>query len=276
MTDTSSPPKPLRLSVPLTAETVAPWLAKGCEKAAALLPHAGEIADPAPVASRLVKDSKEWIYGQFMTAWLDGSGKTRHVCHIADAGFFLRLLDRCYGPVFNKRPELRETLIDDSRPEMSMTNDALQIQLNDGLGDSYGMIRNHALMLFISALWLDEPQRTRWLDLYDEIVTYVDSREGGRPSAADAAEVEAAAFADFTALAPRTIDSASAAELLSGGELDAILEYQLLCAFAIGLLWRDYRARSSDEDREAWLSHHLADLYRTPDYLIDLWMENDA
>jgi hypothetical protein len=172
--------------------------------------------------------------------------------------------------VFARRPDLVDLLLDDSRPEMSLTNDVLQIQLH-ALEDGYSMVRHHALMLFFAALWLDEPRRSQWLDLYDELVSYVDERPEGRPNLQELAEVEAGAFADFVTLAPRTLDPEAAEELLrSEHELDRILDYQLYAAVAIGLLWRDYRA-VPERDRALWQRAQLSALYRRPDYLEQKW-----
>lgn len=259
-------------TAPLLPARTAAWVAKGRRLSEPTLRLAGAVADPSPVEPRLAT-ADEWPFGAFMVAWLDGSGPVRHVCHLPDAGFFLRLLDRVYASVFARRPDLRAILRDQSRLEMSLTNDTLQIQLADGLGPGYSMIRNHALMLFIAALWLDEPQRSAWLSLYDEVVTYVDSRPGARPELTVVADIEAAAFADFVTLAPETLDPRAAAALLGSRRLDAIVEYQLLAAAAIGLLWRDFRRHGSEKERTAWLRRQLSECYRSPDCLNELWTE---
>jgi hypothetical protein len=260
-------------AVPVSRPSTATWVGKASELATPLLALAGPVADPSAVEPLEVVDPEEWLYGRFMLAWLDPAGPVRHVRHLPDASFFLRLLGRTYAPVFATRPELAELLLDDSRPEMSLTNDVLQIQLRSAPhGPEYSMIRNHALMLFVAALWLDEPQRSGWLDLYDELVTYVDSRPGGRPSLDDLAAVEAGAFDDFRELAPLTIDPVAAERLLrENGVLDRILDYQLYAAVAIGLLWREYRDLPESE-HEAWFRTQLSELYGRTDYLNEKWM----
>ena len=259
---------------PVSAEKSADWVNKACELARPLVELAGPVGDPSAVAASRVDDQGAWAFGNFMLAWLDPAGDVRHVRHLPDASFFLRLLGKTYAPVFDKRPELANLLLDDSRPEMSLTNDVLQIQLRSAApGESYSMIRNHALMLFIAALWLDEPQRSQWLDLYDELVTYVDTRPQGRPDLSQLAESEAGAFADFVELAPQTLDPVTADELLaSDGPLNRILDYQLYAAVAIGLLWREYREISED-DRDGWYRTQLSELYTRPDFLNEKWME---
>jgi hypothetical protein len=260
----------LRDTVPVTAERSAGWVAKARRLSEPMLDLAGAVADPAVVSQITVIDQKDWQFGNFMLAWLDADGAERHVRHLPDASFFLKLLARTYAPVFERRPDLAELLLDDSRPEMSLTNDVLQIQLR-ALEDGYSMVRHHALMLFFAALWLDEPRRSQWLDLYDEVVSYVDERPEGRPSLQELAEVEAGAFADFVTLAPRTLDKEAADELLrSEHELDRILDYQLYAAVAIGLLWRDYRV-VPERDRPLWQRAQLSALYRRPDYLEQKW-----
>jgi hypothetical protein len=258
---------------PVSKQQTQRWVDKACDLARPLVELAGAVGDAAPVAPMMVEDPREWAFGNFMLAWLDAAGEVRHVRHLPDASFFLRLLGRAYAPVFEKRPDLADLLLDDSRPEMSLTNDALQIQLRSAdPGEGYSMIRNHALMLFIAALWLDEPQRGQWLDLYDQLVTYVDGRPEGRPDLQALSACESGAFADFVELAPLTLDPATADELLASDDaLARILDYQLYAGVAIGLLWREYRT-VADDDREQWYRTQLSELYVRPDYLNDTWM----
>jgi hypothetical protein len=270
----SSPPSPATVPRIVPDELADEWVAKARRLAEPLIALAGPVGDPAPVSAVTATDSAEWIFGNFMLAWLDSTPDGRWVRHLPDASFFLQLLERTYRGVFASRPDLEVLLADDSRPEMSLTNDVLQIQLR-ALEPGYSMIRHHALMLFTAALWLEEPRRSQWLDLYDSLVSYVDARPQGRPSLEELAQVEAGAFADFVALAPQTLDPESAAELLASEHaLDRILDYQLYAAVAIGLEWRDYRALSP-EDQQAWFREHLSDLYLRPDYLEQKWTENE-
>ncbi|MCU1440080.1 MAG: hypothetical protein JWP85_1077 [Rhodoglobus sp.] len=261
--------------VPVSDDSAERWVLKARQLARPLLDLAGGIADPSPVVPHVVHDSDQWAFGNFMLAWLDSAGPQRRVRHLPDASFFLRLLGRAYAPVFERRPDLAELLLDDSRLEMSLTNDVLQIQLRvPAPGAAYSMIRNHALMLFVAALWLDQPRRDQWLDLYDELVSYVDERPEGRPGLAELVEIEAGAFADFVEFAPLTLRAAATESVIrSDGLLDRILEYQLCAGVAIGLLWRDYRA-VPDADREAWFREQLSELYARPDYLNEKWTEN--
>jgi hypothetical protein len=270
VTDSKAARQRLRDSVPVSDDLAWKWVEKARRLSKPLIELAGSVGDPAVVSPLTVEDSSQWAFGNFMLAWLDSASVERHVRHLPDAAFFLKLLERAYAPVLERRPEFAELLADDSRPEMSVTNDVLQIQLR-GLEDGYSMIRHHALMLFIAALWLDEPRRSEWLNLYDELVSSVDEQLGGRPGLEELAEIEAGAFADFVALAPRTLDAISAEELLrSEHELDRILAYQLYAGVAIGLLWREYRTVPASE-RDAWLREQVSELYRQPDYLEQNW-----
>jgi hypothetical protein len=249
------------------------WVGKARRLAVPLLELAGPVADPALVEPLRVPSAASGVYGNFMLAWLEPEPTPRRVRHLPDGGFFLELLRRTYAPVLERRPDLVPLLSDDSRPEMSLTNDVLQIQLRT-LDPGYSMIRHHALMLFCAALWLDEPRRGQWLDLYDELVTHVDEQPGGRPDLAELAAVEARAFADFTALAPRTLTPVGAAGLFSTpGLLDDVMAYQLYAGVAIGLLWRDYRAQP-EPGREAWLRGQLSHGYVQPDYLEQNWRDH--
>jgi hypothetical protein len=249
------------------------WVAKATRLAAPMLELAGPAADPALVLPGRVDSSNDWIYGNFMLAWLDPALEPRRVRHLPDGGFFLRLLRLTYAPVLRHRPDLAVLLEDASRPEMSLTNDVLQIQLR-GCEERYSMIRHHALMLFQAALWLEEPRRSQWLDLYDELVTYLDQRPGGRPDLARLAEVEAGAFADFVTLAPRTLAPADAEALLEDSVLMArILDYQLYAAVAIGLLWREFRTLAPSE-RKDWQRRQLTAYHLSPDYLEMNWTDH--
>jgi hypothetical protein len=257
---------------PVGAEQANAWVAKARAYAAPLIKSAGPVGDPAPVRAVRVDDSDEWIYGNFMLAWLEPAAQPREVHHLPDGAFFLQLLRQAYRPVLDRRPDLTPLLSDTSRSEMSLTNDVLQIQLH-GLDAGYSMIRHHALMLFHAALWLDEPRRTQWLGLYDALVGHLDHRPAGRPDIAELAHVEDAAFADFAALAPRTLTPGDAHALLRDEHrLRAVLDYQLYAGAAIGLLWREFR-RLPDHRRGAWQREQLGELYLRPDYLAHNWMD---
>jgi hypothetical protein len=248
------------------------WVAKGRRCAAPMLALAGPAADPAPVLPARVASARDGVYGNFMLAWLDSDTDPRRVRHLPDGAFFLRLLRLAYEPVLTRRPDLAALLADTSRLEMSLTNDVLQIQLTT-LPEGYSMIRHHALMLFHAALWLDEPRRSQWLELYDELVGYVAGRPEGRPDLAGLAEVEAGAFADFTALAPRTLDPAGATALLDDrAALARVLDYQLYAGVAIGLLGRAYQALPEPR-REDWHRRQLSDGYLRLDYLEKDWTD---
>jgi len=205
-----------------------------------------------------------------MLAWLDNSDNPRVVNHLPDASFFLQLLDLSYAPVFSRRPELGSLLSGTSRPEMSLTNDVLQIQLRT-VQENYSMVRHHALMLFYAALWLDEPERSGWLELYDQLVTYVYERPEGSPSLEQIAMAETGAFEDFRALSPRTLTDRDAQQLLNEPRaMQRILDYQLYAAVAIGLLWREYRTIPEDL-QEGWHREQLSSGYVRPNYMEDKW-----
>jgi hypothetical protein len=259
-------------SHPITTTQSQAWVTKARARAEEMLALSGPVANPSDVRPSRDTDTADWAFGNFMLAWLDPAPSPRLVHHLPDAAFFLQLLKRTYAPTLQRRPELTALLTDDSRPEMSLTNDVLQIQLHD-LGDRYSMIRHHALMLFYAALWLDEPQRSQWLDLYDELVTQLDTSERGRPDLDELRRIEVDAFDDFARLAGQTLDPAEAQELLEHpSALRNVLDYQLCAAVAIGLLWRDYRVLP-ETDREAWHREQLSERYLQLDYLEEKWTE---
>jgi hypothetical protein len=85
--------------------------------------------------------------------------------------------------------------------------------------------------------------------------------------------VEAACFAAFVDLAPRTLEPADAAALLdSPDRLNDVLDYQAFAGAAIGLLWREYRDLPQSR-RPTWLARQLSHGYVQPDYLEKNWMD---
>src|ERR1700761_2012366 len=213
-----------------TEERARAWTQKGYQRAAELLPLAGPAARPSALRHETVTDPGRWPYGRFMGAWLDETEEPRVLRHLPEVDFFMRLLALAYQPVLSSRDDRRAVLAGSSRLEMSLTNDALQIQLVT-LNPGYSMIRHHALMLFEAALWLEEPERSVWLGLYDDLVTAVDASPQGRPDIDQLAAVEAGAFADFTELAPRTVAADDASALLAdAGLLKRVLDYQRYAA----------------------------------------------
>jgi len=242
------------------------WVTTGREHAAQLLSLAGSAARPAPVRHETVHDPVEWPFGRFMSAWLDETTMPRVLRHLPEAGFFIRLLEQAFAPELRERPDRALLLAGDSRLEVSLTNDALQIQLLT-ISD-YSMVRHHALMLFEATLWLEEPARSGWLALYDELAGTPDTR----PGLDDVAAIEAGAFEDFAALAARTLEADGGESVLADTQaLRRVIAYQRCAAIAIGLLWRDFRNLTLDE-QTAWHAEHLAQGYLDPDYLTEAWV----
>lgn len=247
------------------------WVAKARQRSLPVLALAGTGADPAAVVPYCVESTADGIFGNFMLAWLESGTSPRQVRHLPDGAFFLQLLRRVYAPVFAGRPDLEVLLDDTSRFEMSLTNDVLQIQLRT-LEPGYSMIRHHALMLFFAALWLQEPQRTGWLDLYDQLLSHLDRSPGGRPGLAGIRAAEAAAFVHFARLAPLTLQPDTAAALLEDpDQLEDIIKYQLYAGAAIGLLWRQYR-ELREAEQLSWQREQLAG-YLTMNYLERDWTD---
>lgn len=254
-------------------ESASRWTQKGVELAAPLITLAGPAGRPGPVRHETVHSPTEWPYGRFMGAWLDDNDTTKTLKHLPDVRFFMRLLTLAYAPILLERPDRRNLLGGDSRLEMSLTNDALQIQLVT-ISSGYSMIRHHALMLFEAALWLEEPGRSAWFELYDDLVTVAEDRPGGLPGLADLERLEARAFSDFSRLASRTWDEAEGDALLRDGmQLRDILDYQFYAGVAIGLLWRDFRSLDPAQ-RSAWQVDQLSRGYLDSDYLTTTWTEH--
>jgi hypothetical protein len=257
----------------VTQDQALRWVAKSVDRSSGVLALAGPEADPAEVTAKVASRASDRAFGNFMLTWLDRSEPLRVIHYLPDPSFFLRLLYRTYRP-FTPESTLHRLLGDHSRTEVSLTNDVLQIQLRDGDGDSYSMIRHHALMLFYATLWLEEPQRDAWLSLYDAAVSHVFDGPTAPPDSNELDSVEAKAFEGFRSLAAATLDSDQATKLLeSAHELDAIIDYQLYAAAAIGLLWRQYRDLSPDQ-QQSWTQWQLTKGYPDPDYLREQWASN--
>lgn len=242
------------------------WVATARRHAEELLSLAGAAACPAAVRQETVHDPAAWPFGRFMSAWLDETSVPRVLRHLPDAAFFIRLLEQAFAPELHKRADRALLLAGDSRLEVSLSNDALQIQLRTI--PEYSMVRHHALMLFEATLWLEEPARTGWLALYDELAGTPDTR----PGLDEVAAIEAGAFEDFTALAARTLEADGGESLIADTQaLRRVLAYQRCAATAIGLLWRSFRDLSVAE-RTAWHAEQLEHGYLDPDYLTEEWM----
>lgn len=120
------------------------------------------------VTARSVHDVRDAAFGNFMLSWLVPHGEDVELDHLPDGRFFLRLLELSYRPLFGRKPELRGCLLDGSRLELAFTNDVLQAQVAGPPG-RYSMVRHHALVLHAATHWLDEPGRTRWLQIYNRV-----------------------------------------------------------------------------------------------------------
>jgi hypothetical protein len=260
-------------AVPGTAITptdTARWIAKAQQR---VDPLRDAIIGTGGVSRRVVascvKEVADAPFGNFMLSWPIDHGDDVVLGHLPDAAFFLRLLEVAYRPAFDRRPDLRACLHDRSRLEMAFTNDVLQVQAASPPGP-YSMIRHHALVLHAAAHWLDEPARSRWLQLCEVVAEVSQAAPGGRFAAAELADVEAAAFADFARLAEQSRDPVAAAELLAdGGQIANIVDYQVAAAAAIAVLERDRLTHGPGEMHD-WMAQQLS-AAAADDYLLELW-----
>jgi hypothetical protein len=250
-------------STTITDECAEAWITKAQALVDPLLP-----GKPATrVRTRGCPDPLDAPYGNFMMGWPESDGDGFVLGHLVECGFFLALLQRCYAPVLDKKPELTTALTDGSRLEVAITNDVLQVRA-PGPPGAYSMIRHHALMLLAATWWLPEPAKARWLTLYDDIATAMMEAEAVPPSATEIVDTEAAAFEDFTALARASI---TPGELGDGDpRLHNILRYQTFAATAIAVAARACRD-VPEHTRDEWLREQLDTGYREPDYLLEDW-----
>ncbi|HKC26968.1 MAG TPA: hypothetical protein VKB75_03045 [Jatrophihabitans sp.] len=250
----------------ITSADTAPWIAKAQHRVDqlrdAVLASGGA---SRRVVAECVTDVAQAPFGNFMLSWPLDRHDDMVLGHLPDGAFFLRLLELAYRPALDRRPDLRRCLQDRSRLEMAFTNDVLQVQAAQPPG-AYSMIRHHALVLHAAEHWLDGPARDRWLQLYETIADEV----AGRYAAADLADIEDAAFADFARLAGQTLDADAADELLAdSGQLKNIIDYQLTAAAAIAVLER-HRVTRGPAEMSAWMAQQLS-AAAAEDYLLDLW-----
>ncbi|HEY2044295.1 MAG TPA: hypothetical protein VGH11_16590 [Jatrophihabitans sp.] len=250
----------------MTRADVEGWIAKAHGPVGELLALPGVPASPSVVISRAAESAKVAPYGGFMLSWPEQEDGVQVLNHLPDGGFFLDLLRRVYEPILSRRPRLAEALGDHSRVEMAITNDVLQVQLNQ-LADGYTMIRHHALMLFESVLWVTPASRRLWTDLFEASTSLAMAERSAPPTVAELDDIEAAGFAAMVAYAADSADEAGALELLGSPALEPIVTYQLWASAAIGLLWRDF-ASVPQERRLQWHQRELI-AYRDLDYLCD-------
>jgi hypothetical protein len=196
------------------------------------------------VRAHCVSNIREAPYGNFMLSWPVPAGRDETTLHhLPDGALFLQLLDLAYRSELAGLPHLRGCLLDGSRLELAFTNDVLQVQAAGPPGP-YSMVRHHALVLHAATHWLDEPARTRWLELCEAVAAGLSRELSGAASAARLDDIEGRAFADLEALAPRTIDTVDAAALLAEpGRLVNVMEFHRVATAAIAVLERHLRDR---------------------------------
>jgi hypothetical protein len=248
----------------MTPPMVEAWIAKARKHADELLALPGVPAAPSLIASRAASPG-DAPYGRLMLSWPTTDDGVQVINHLRDGEFFLDLLRRLYAPVFADRADLARALDDGSRLEMAVTNDVLQVQLNQ-LADGYSMIRHHALMLFEAVTWLDPSAGQRWSAIFIASIGLAMRGRSTAPSAAELDRIERNGFAAMSEWASAST-SLNAWEVLPAPAIRAITEYQLWASAAIGLLCRSY-AHVAAAERTNWHQRQLG-RYRDPGYLLD-------
>jgi len=260
-------------SAAITDEQAKMWIAKGVACAEPVLKLAGDAAMPRRVVAERAAGTPR--FGDFMICWPEHRADAEAICHIADAGFFLRLLRKAYEPTLRYNSGLGRVITGPSRCEVAFTNDVLQVQLRE-VASGYSMIRHHSLMLFYGTLWLDEPARTEWFTLYAEVARTV-TEANPLPAQHQLDAIERRAFDDFVRLAEQSIRSP---DILLSDEvaLRPILDYLRFAAVAIAAVEYDYR-QTRRENLDAWHSQQLQLGYQSDDYslaqLEQLWQTHD-
>jgi hypothetical protein len=246
------------------------WIAKAQQRVAPLREAIAAVGGSSRrVRARCVPDLGEAAFGNFMLSWPEQDGDDMILNHLPDGAFFLQLLRLAYRPVMERRPHLRACLLDGSRLELAFTNDVLQVQAAGPPGP-YSMVRHHALVLHAATHWLDEPARSRWLELYEALAATMMARRSAPPSAGELRDIEGSAFADMRAYAGQTLEHTEAAALLADPVmLGGIADYQVMAATAIAVLERDRLSRRRDAAAD-WVANQLAAATRD-DYLLEAW-----
>lgn len=251
----------------LDAESVAGWVDKGTDRSRLLLTHLGGKAAPGDVVAC---QHDPGPLGAFMICWPDDSVQPNTIWHLENAAFFIRFLRHCYAPVLDAHRGLGALLAGRTRLEMAVTNDVLQVQL-PGSWAHYSMIRHHALMLVHALIWLEEPARTAWGDLYRALLEQQMASSGGLPAASKLDDLERAAFDEFTTIGAQAVLATSDQERDAvATEATAGCRYQLLAAAAIAMLWEEY-LRLEPQERVRWQERELAEGYWENDYLVERW-----
>ncbi|HVT70804.1 MAG TPA: hypothetical protein VHF26_23855 [Trebonia sp.] len=257
----------------ITDEQAAAWIAKGAACAESVLRLAGDAAMPRRVVAQRAAGTPR--FGDFMICWPEHRADAEAICHIADAGFFLRLLRKAYEPALRRAPGLGRVITPSSRCEVAFTNDVLQVQLRE-VTSGYSMIRHHSLMLFYGTLWLDEPARTQWFTLYAEVARAV-TETTPLPARHQLDAIERRAFDDFARLAERSVRSPGSL-LDDEALLGPVLDYLRFAAVAIAAVEYDHR-QAHPENLDSWHSSQLQQGYQSEDYplaqLERLWRASD-
>ncbi|MEU8251392.1 hypothetical protein [Nonomuraea sp. NPDC048916] len=245
------------------------WAAKAARLVTPLLELPEVPAAPSEVEVVAHDSVADGPYGALMLTWPEAARDRQLIHHLPDGMFFLRLLERVYAPVLDRRPHLRHLLGNRTRLEMAVTNDVLQVQLDPGL-ETYSMIRHHALMLFESTLWLDGASRAAWGELYEAVADLAMSARRNVPSRNELADIEAAGFDAMRRNGSLSADPDASEWLLDGPDLRPVHTYQLWATAAITVLWRDYQdhmtRRTAPEP--SWHTRQLCS-YRDDDYLTE-------
>ena len=157
---------------------------------------------------------------------------------------------------------------DRSRIRIGITNDVLQGFVRDP-PSNYSFVRHHALMLFLATLWLPEPQRRGWFEIFHLCSRTLCDECGLHHKADPLGWLEATARAGAQILGeygPATRDDEGVASFLQNGPVLAeYLPYLGATSLAVAALAHQHDLCPSDE-RQAWRTRQVSAGHAEPDF----------
>lgn len=236
---------------------------------AVLSNRSGNDTLPMPVRAIVTPDFSMAPYGQFMGAWPIMEDQEVHIFTLPNWGFFLALIEASLSPLEHV-VQLSPIFLNRSRIWIGIMNDVLQCFVNNPPEGTYSMIRHHALMLFAATLWLPEPWRRQWFDLYEAVAEWACRNWTVPGDPADYLyQIESRAFSVFRQLAPISASSARWDWVNDYQcELEAVLTYIRATCLSVAPLSRIYQSMAASEHM-IWLQKMVNEDHAREDFNLE-------
>ena len=230
------------------------------------LASAQQVGSLLPVIPQVIP-VEEGKFGQLMPAWPVTDARPVPIYILKNWGLALFLLRATVGEPAGASAAVDALFRDHSRIQIGITNDVLQGFVGDP--PRYSFVRHHALMLFLATLWLPEPQRRGWLEIFGYCSRTLD-RECRLSAESDPLGwLEAAAAAGARILAehgPSTRHDEGVATFLTNRSLLAeYLPYLGATSLAVAALAHQHDLCPPDE-RPAWRTRQVTAGHADPDF----------